>query len=159
MSNYLGDPTIKIYATDTDSIVTKSDLPTSNKLGEFKLEKVCKEMTFIAPKVYGGILISGESFVKAKGYKNQIAYNELKELLDHNRILSLQHTKLYKNIIDSNIEVKKQIYRLQVTDSKREVVYENDKFVFTRPYLIDNRKVIMNQKKNYNILKPINIGE
>lgn len=59
MSKYLADPNLKIWATDTDSLVTDSVLETDNELGGMKLEFEYKEGTFIAPKVYGGISNTG----------------------------------------------------------------------------------------------------
>ena len=105
-------------------------------------------MTFIAPKVYGGITIDGKEFTKVKGYKESLPYSELKTLLDFDYIKSLMHSKTFKNIVDGNIEVKKQIYSLQVTDSKREVIYEDGKFKYTKPYIISDDKVINNKKHN-----------
>ena len=142
MSKYLGDNTIKIWMTDTDSIVTDAILPTSNELGDWKLEKECKEMTFIAPKVYGGISNTGEEFTKVKGFVNNLPYAELKSLLNENTILELSHNKTYKNIVDSNIELKNQIYTLQITSSKRRIVFENGIFKFTKPYLVEDNEIV-----------------
>jgi hypothetical protein len=155
MSKYLGDPSIKVWMTDTDSLVTDSVLETGNGLGEFKLEKTCSEMTFIAPKVYGGIETNNTEFTKVKGYKNNLPYSELKSLLSLDNILSLEQTKSYKSLIDANISVKDQLYSLQITDSKREIIFENQKFAYTKPYVIDNSKTIVNCKTNFDYLNVI----
>lgn len=145
--------------TDTDSLVTDCDLDTGNSLGEFKLENTCKEMTFIAPKVYGGIDSDGNEFTKVKGYKDNLAYSELKSLLKLDNILNLNHIKTFKNIIDGNISIKNQVYSLQITDSKREIIFENGEFKYTKPYVIDNNKIINNTKSNLPVLMPFNSEE
>src|ERR1700743_3102809 len=122
--------------TDTDSLVTDSELESSNKLGDFKLEKVCKEMTFIAPKVYGGIDINDNEFTKVKGYKNNLPYSELKSLLNLDNVIKLEHSKFNKYIIDS----------------KREIIFENGKFEYTKPYIINDEKIVNNNKINYRII-------
>lgn len=103
MSIYLGDPNIKIWATDTDSLITDSILPTGNELGELKLEAQYKEASFIAPKVYGGILTDNTSFTKVKGFKNSVPYNDLKSLLIDNSSLELTQDKWFKHIEQGNI--------------------------------------------------------
>ena len=152
MAKYLGDHSIKIWMTDTDSLVTDSELESSNKLGDFKLEKVCKEMTFIAPKVYGGIDINDNEFTKVKGYKNNLPYSELKSLLNLDNVIKLEHSKFNKNIIDGNIKVINELYTLQITDSKREIIFENGKFEYTKPYIINDEKIVNNNKINYRII-------
>ena len=141
--------------TDTDSLITDSELETGSGLGEFKLEKTCSEMTFIAPKVYGGIESNNIEFTKVKGYKNSLPYSELKSLLSLDNVLKLEQTKTFKNLVDANISVKNQLYSLQITDSKREIVFENGKFAYTKPYVIDNNKTIINCKANFNLLTDI----
>jgi DNA polymerase elongation subunit (family B) len=59
MSKIKMDKDIKIYYSDTDSFVVDKELNTnlvSEKLGDFKLEKIFTRAAFLAPKVYGGIL-------------------------------------------------------------------------------------------------------
>ena len=107
----------------------------------------------LGPKVYMGITNDDKVICKVKGYKNKVEYSLLKELLDYEKVLKLQHSKSYRNIIDSNIEIKKQLYNLQVTDSKREVVYENGKLVYTKPYFINDDKTIKNLKRNIQVIQ------
>jgi len=50
-----------IYYTDTDSLYTTIQLDNKyigNELGQLKLERIFKKCTFLAPKVYGGILVT-----------------------------------------------------------------------------------------------------
>jgi hypothetical protein len=65
--------------------VTDSPLPTNligKGIGLMKLENRLLEGTFIAPKVYGGILDNGSSFTKVKGFKDGVGYSKLKTLLN-----------------------------------------------------------------------------
>lgn len=142
MSKYLGDNDLKIWATDTDSLITDVELPTSNELGDLKLEAKYDEACFIAPKVYGGILSDGSSFTKVKGYKNYLEYLELKKLLNENSSLTLKHDKWFKNFEQGNISIQETVYSLKVTDNKRKVIHEKGNFVNTKPYIIDNCKTI-----------------
>jgi hypothetical protein len=70
-------------------------------------------------------------------------------------VLQLEQTKSYKSLIDANISVKNQLYSLQITDSKREIIFENQKFAYTKPYVIDNSKTIVNCKTNFDYLNVI----
>lgn len=54
-----------VYYCDTDSIVTTAQLPTGDKLGELKLEKLIEKATFLAPKLYR--IYPGPE-VRAKGF-------------------------------------------------------------------------------------------
>lgn len=70
MSGVKNNPEIKVYYTDTDSIITNKPLKNSlvgNLLGQFKLEYVIDKAVFLAPKVYGLITESGEQIIKIKG--------------------------------------------------------------------------------------------
>ena len=58
----------QIYYCDTDSIVTDIELPMfADELGNFKLEEVFSEATFISPKVYKATTIGGIKLFKVKG--------------------------------------------------------------------------------------------
>lgn len=69
---------IILYYSDTDSIDISAYLPdhlVSKELGQMKLEQVWKEVVFIAPKVYGGIIENNKEYVKVKGLKIQYLLN------------------------------------------------------------------------------------
>lgn len=53
--------------TDTDSVVTAKSYPTSNKLGELKLEANLKEILVIRPKLYRKLEYDDTVKIKAKG--------------------------------------------------------------------------------------------
>lgn len=146
MAEYLGDSNLNIWATDTDSLITDSKLPTSDELGDLKLEAEYDEACFIAPKVYGAKLKNGESFTKVKGYKNSLPYDKLKTLLPRNSKLELKQDKWIKNYNKGNIKINHTVYSLKATDNKRMLVIKNNKFVDTKPYIIDYNKNI--SKKN-----------
>lgn len=109
-----------------------------------KLENKLIEGTFIAPKVYGGIFEDGSSFTKVKGFKNNVDYKELKTLLNKDvKKLELTQEKWFRSIEEGNITLKDQIYSLQVTESKRKLVYSDNKLINTAPFTINNNKDII----------------
>lgn len=97
MSQFKNSPDFNLFYSDTDSIVIDKPLP-QNKVGKeiglMKLENQLKEGTFIAPKVYGGVLTDGTEFTKIKGFKDNLSYLEMKTLLNENtKSLSLNQDK------------------------------------------------------------------
>jgi DNA polymerase type B, organellar and viral len=137
-----------LYYTDTDSGYFDKPLPDhliGTELGKLKLEYIFKEVVFLSPKVYGGITNEGEEIVKVKGYKNPLSYWLLKSLLIKDTKLELYHDKWYKSMSKGEIEIKPDsIYTLIATENKREFVYEGDKIIGTRPYVINFKKTINN---------------
>ena len=139
MSQFKNDPNIKIFYTDTDSLFTDKELDPKligNELGQFKLEYVFKDAVFLAPKVYGGITVHNQEIVKVKGYKNHISFTELKSLLNKNSNISLIQNKWFKDLGNSSILIKDQIYTLTATDNKRELVYKNGVLIDTKNIII-----------------------
>jgi hypothetical protein len=133
---------IKIYYTDTDSIYTDKPLPDNmigDKLGQFKLEGIYKEAIFLAPKVYGLIKEDGSEIIKVKGYKNRtdISFTELKSLLKLDSTMKLAQEKWYKNMVESKITIKNQLYTLRVTANKRLLIHDsNGLLIGTKPMWI-----------------------
>ena len=146
MSQFKNNPKYNLYYSDTDSIVIDKKLPDNYigpEIGSMKLENTLAEGVFISPKVYGGLLESGIEFTKVKGYKNDVTYNELKSLLNKDtKLLNLSHEKWFKNIENGSITVKDQLYTLQVTENKRSLIWKDNKLVGTKPFIIDNEKVV-----------------
>ena len=104
MSGVKNNPEIKVYYTDTDSIITNKPLKNSlvgNLLGQFKLECVIDKAVFLAPKVYGLITESGEQIIKIKGLTKDavkdISFNELLNLLKRDRNIQLDQEKWLKD--------------------------------------------------------------
>jgi DNA polymerase family B len=121
MSQFLGDPSLQILYTDTDSAYIKGKLDPKyigTGLGQMKLEYTFKEAVFLAPKVYGGILTNGQELTKVKGFKNVLPYSELKTLLTKNNKLELNQDKWYRSISDGSILIKNSLYTLIATENR-----------------------------------------
>lgn len=110
------------------------------ELGKFKLEHVFKEIIFLCPKVYAGITDSGEYICKIKGFKYKPNFGIFKELLYKNSIVKLNHDKNIKQ--NNSIKIKKELYELQITEHKRNIIYKNNIAVDTSPFKVkDNNKI------------------
>ena len=137
MYSYKNIPYIIVYYTDTDSIVINKPLPENlvgNEIGKMKLEHISKKAIFLAPKVYGFITNKNEEIVKIKGAKNIIPFNELYDLLNKDKKITIYQDKWYKNINEGNIYIKKEIYTLMATCHKRNFIYDsNNKIIDTSP--------------------------
>ena len=100
-----------------------------NELGKFKLEYTFKEVVMLGPKLYMGITTDDKIVDKVKGFKNakEINYDDFKSLLNENNVsLDLEHDKWFRNLQDSNITIKKQIYKLMKTENKRKLIYDDN---------------------------------
>lgn len=77
-----------LYYTDTDSIITSSELPNSmidkKEIGLLSLEDKIKQGYFIMPKLYAYENIKGDIIIKAKGLHNEnkknLSLNNFKQL-------------------------------------------------------------------------------
>ncbi len=68
----------------------------------------------------------------------------MKSLLNKDSSIPLHHTKWFRSIEESHIEMKDQIYNLMKTENKREFTYNEDGLAIdTRPF-----KVVGNNKIN-----------
>jgi hypothetical protein len=150
MSQFKNNKDYNLYYSDTDSIYIDKPLPDSfigKELGLMKLEYICKDAIFLAPKVYG-LLTDKDFIVKIKGLSNKavsdISPFTLYQLLNKDSKLESKQDKWYKSLTKGNIIVKEQIYTLKVTGNKRELVYLDDKLVNTKPFVINNKKEIIN---------------
>jgi len=62
----------EVFYCDTDSLITTATLPTSDKLGDLKLEMpLIKEGVFLLPKMYG-LKTKDNEFIKCKGFPRGI---------------------------------------------------------------------------------------
>ena len=72
------------YYSDTDSFLTDQPLPANlvdnKKLGLMKLEDEYICSVFLGPKLYGCMDITGESYSKVKGFKDEIPLEILSNL-------------------------------------------------------------------------------
>lgn len=150
---------IKVFYSDTDSVVTDKPLPIEllgSKLGQLKIEQQIKIGYFIAPKVYGFLSKSFDNIVKIKGFKKNLFFQDLYPVLYKDTVLKINHEKWYRNWTDGNIIIKKEIYSLMITGNKRQLIFDSSlKLVGTRPYILKNGYII---NKNidfiYNIKAP-----
>ena len=113
----------------------------STELGKLKLENIFTESTFLAPKVYGGRLESGEEIIKVKGLRhnvieNQLNLDKLNYLLNKNNSLVFNQTKTFRNFDSGTINLLEQTYNLVATENKRQIVYRNNLMVNTKPFII-----------------------
>ena len=79
-----------------------------------------------------------------KNSLNNITFDMLLSLLHKDNFLELEQEKWYKSLENANIEVLKQIYTLKVTDNKRKLIYKNNILIDTEPYIINEKKEIIN---------------
>jgi hypothetical protein len=116
-------------------------------LGKLKLENICKKAIFLAPKMYYLETIEGNIIYKVKGLKHEVELNrsDFESLLFKQSILEKIQSKWIKNILDGHIEIRNDLYTLQVTNNKRKLIYDiNNKLIKTIPYIINENKEIIN---------------
>ena len=148
MSQFKNNSDYDLYYSDTDSIDINKPLPSNfigKELGKMKLEYNFIEATFLAPKVYGGLYNENnqlKSITKVKGFKNNLDYYDLKSLLIKDKSLSLNQEKWFKDFENSNITIKDQLYTLVPTNNKRQLIYNNNNLIDTKPFIIENSKII-----------------
>jgi len=144
MSNFKTRNDFNLYYSDTDSI--DIDKPLEPKfigpeLGKMKLEHIFDDARYLAPKVYGGITPFDE-YVKVKGLKNPVSFNQLKLLLNKDTNLEIKQDKWYRNISDGNIKIIPEIYTLMINNQKRSLIFDNsNKFVDTRPIILNKGNI------------------
>lgn len=155
MSEFKNNTNMKLYYTDTDSIFTDlnpsklnkliSDIVDTKSLGKLKLETISSIAIFISPKVYYLRTIDCEEIYKVKGLNKNIPLSELdfKHLLTKSNTIQKSQDKWYKTISKGMIEVKTQLYTLQQTDNKRELLYNSsEELIGTRAYTVKNNELI-----------------
>lgn len=67
---------------DTDSIITKDTIPTSEKLGAMKLEMKVKKGIIVRPKFYGLVSSEDEEYVKIKGLGKRLSFKQYSDFLN-----------------------------------------------------------------------------
>jgi hypothetical protein len=95
MSQFKNNNNYTVYYSDTDSLDINRELDPKfigKELGQMKLEHVFEEAVFLAPKMYGGINQNYE-YVRIKGLKNPIKFNELKSLIKKDMRLGIPQEK------------------------------------------------------------------
>ncbi len=148
MSQFKNNPNFpNLYYTDTDSTYFDGPLPdhlvSSTELGKMKLEGIYDKALFLAPKLYA-LKNNEEEIIKIKGLtkesiqKNNITIDLLENLLYKDYKLTFKQNKWFKSLNNANIQILEQIYTIQTTDSKRELIYSEDKFINTKAIVLDN---------------------
>lgn len=138
--NTLFDPKFYISYMDTDCLIISGELDSSKGIGAWKLEARYKDITFIAPKSYGGVFDEGKIFTKVKGFSRVVDYQKMKSLLMEGTSLPLDQFKFYVNL-DGTIRVVHTKYNLTSTDSKREIIRNAEGLAInTKPYWIKEDK-------------------
>jgi hypothetical protein len=145
MTQFKNNENYNLYYSDTDSIYIDSPLDKNligKELGLMKLECICEDAVFLAPKVYS-LITNGEVIKKIKGLSSvsisKITFNDLVDLIGKDSKLESKQEKWYKNISNGNITIKDQIYTLKVTSNKIDLFHISDKL--TTIYLIINTRV------------------
>jgi hypothetical protein len=147
MSKFKTDNRYTIFYSDTDSIDINMLLDSKfvgEELGQMKLEHIFKDAVFLSPKMYGGITDSYE-YIKIKGLKNPIKFEELKALLYKGSKLEIKQEKWYSDISNGRFHIKDEIYTLMITDNKRKLLYSlcgsDNIFYDTLPLTLENGKI------------------
>lgn len=92
-----------------------------------------------------GQTIDYKEIYKVKGLSKHISLTEedFDSLLNKNNIIIKSQDKWYKSIENATIVIKNQIYTIQQTDNKRELLYNSsNQLIATKPYTITNEKLI-----------------
>lgn len=138
----------KLFYSDTDSIFSSIPLPDSligPELGLMKLEYVASRAVFLAPKVYAVELAEGFKdltetgfIIKIKGAKRNhgLSFTEMEALLYKDATHKIKMNKWFRSFTQSTINIKDLVYSLRVTENKRALIYSNNKFVYTKPFVI-----------------------
>ena len=101
--------------------------------GQLKLEHIFDEAVYLAPKMYGGKTPNYE-YIKIKGLKNPIPFNELIKLLHKGNTSKKPNQKWYRSLSKGHILIKDEFYTLSITESKRQLLYNsNNIFYNTKP--------------------------
>lgn len=141
MSEFKNNPEYILYYTDTDSYFVNKPLPShlvdSKKLGFFKLEKVLTKFIAIGPKVYGGRLVDGTEFVKAKGLKTSVTLEQLQGLLVESESKVFKQEKSFNSLKEGFIKQEDRDYTLRPTSIKINLVYKNGILVATTNKVIE----------------------
>lgn len=129
-----------VYYCDTDSVITKDEIPTSGELGEFKLEMRIEEGIIVRPKFYAfkavPTIVNGETkqlaYVKIKGLKLRLNYLEFIGLL-HSPYVEFDKFVRFKEAIRRDLIPNEIIHThklFSLNDDKR--VWQNHSFEIER---------------------------
>jgi hypothetical protein len=126
------------------------------------LERVFNKAIFLAPKMYGGRIntknltmndmFSGlYEYIKIKGVKIPIKFNQLLSLLYKNKSLNINQIKWFREKETSTIKIEETKHTLKLSNNKREMIFENGKFKSTKPLILHNYNKTDEKYKNNNL--------
>jgi hypothetical protein len=95
MSQFKSMEGVEVYYSDTDSIDINKPLDpkfVGKELGKMKLEHIFNKVVYLAPKVYGGKTEDYE-YVKIKGAKVPVSFEDLEPLLYKSKTLEISQSK------------------------------------------------------------------
>jgi hypothetical protein len=151
MSRFKNKYSDNLYYSDTDSIYLDTKLDSQyisdSILGKFKLEKTFDKSLFLSPKMYAGKYLNNdnkyETYAKIKGVKIPISFIELIPLLFKNKHLNIVQEKWIRDMKELSINVKYETnHTLKLSSFKRELVYKNSKFIYTKPLKLNNGLIV-----------------
>jgi hypothetical protein len=152
MAQFKNNPKLKLFYTDTDSIYTNLNpeqmnklfpgVVNSNELGKLKLETVSSKAIFIAPKCYYLKTNDNNEIFKVKGLNklglSSLTMGEFASLLYKDKQIQKTQTKWIRSISESTIYLRDDIYTIQQTSNKRELLYnKSNALIGTKPYIIE----------------------
>lgn len=126
-----------IYYTDTDSIVTDKPIDKNligDGLGQFKLEYLVKKGYFISSKTYCLVLNDRSVIIKTKGLNNNsLTLNDFKNMYKGINVKGVKKYSIVNYTKGSVVIDKKDIYLNYNSYRKREKIYQDKKWVNTKP--------------------------
>lgn len=159
MQQFKNHPELKLYYTDTDSIYVDKDpqemnklfpgIISSSELGKLKHEYTIVNAIFLAPKCYWLQLSNGENVIRIKGVKKQfidealanysLTFEKFANLLIKNEIIQIEQDKWFRDFTNANISISKQAHTIKQNQNKRELIYEGDFCIDTKPIVFEKQ--------------------
>jgi len=137
---------------DTDSIITKKVMPTSDKLGDLKLEMKIKEGIIVKPKFYA-VRTADKEYIKIKGLGTKIVWKDFLNIFTDNRLTYKKFAKIKESLrhnYEPN-EIRDVFKTLSVEDEKRKWAHKFDPLS-----LQDSTPISMDEIKANEELKALN---
>jgi hypothetical protein len=122
---------------DTDSIITRNEIPVSDKLGEMKLECDIDYTIIVKPKFYY-VRTKEKEMIKIKGVKSVL--NSKGKKLDYDKFVDI--IKNRKIMFEKFIKFKESLRRKkipnEIIDFTKEIDSEDDKRIWTESFSLIN---------------------
>jgi len=113
--------------TDTDSLFTMSDLPTSKEIGGMKVEYDAKEVMFVKPKMYGVTFNDGTHKIRLKGVP-RASKEQFEDILKGDKVTYMKFSKTKSSLrYNKKPNTKEDVVKdISLEDTKRVWEYEFD---------------------------------